>query len=90
MLELLREAVRRSHSLDPFVSELPALRRLVEQARLTSETQTTALILGEPVTRALVLALLLVTLGIALVNRAPPAPASASARARPLADGRKL
>ena len=43
-----------------------------------------ALILGEPVTWALALALLLVALGIALVNRAPPAPAS-SVRARPIA-----
>ncbi|HEX7969418.1 MAG TPA: DMT family transporter [Stellaceae bacterium] len=43
-----------------------------------------ALILGEPVTWALALALLLVALGIALVNRAPPAPET-NAGARPLA-----
>ncbi len=43
----LRERRFQEFALDQIVSELPAMRRLVEQARLASQTQLPAVLLGE-------------------------------------------
>jgi transcriptional regulator with AAA-type ATPase domain len=43
----LREAVLRRHTLDALASELPAMRRVAEQARLAARVRVPALIVGE-------------------------------------------